>query len=223
MTGGTLIVSRAVKLHSHFKKRFEQLGFHEVSVTAAEKDGLNMVINGLKPRLVIMGAGFYQSATPYMMSRLLRRFKGINVAVVTLAEYPADSAMLFIANGARSYVTFLDGAEQFYTGLDRVRDGESFVSASVQERIDVRRELPHPAAELTDRGAEVLRLVCNGFQGDEIADVLHISLRTVNFHKKELYTMFGVRNGNELSRVAQYLGIIPKDELIFYGGKWSEQ
>jgi len=78
MTGGTLLVSRAVKLHSDLKKELERIGFKDVSVTAAEKDGLNMVINELKPRLMIVGSGFYKSATPYMMALLkktIQRFE----------------------------------------------------------------------------------------------------------------------------------------------------
>jgi len=77
MAGGTLVVSRATNLFSHLKKRFEQLGFTDVTVTGVEKDGLYMLISELKPRLVIVGAEFYLSATPYMMSGLLRRFKGL--------------------------------------------------------------------------------------------------------------------------------------------------
>lgn len=218
--GGTLIVSREVNLLPHYKKRLEIVGFRNVTYTTAEKDGLNVVINEQKPRTVIMEAEFYQSATPYMMSRLLRQFTGINFVAVSLSKYPADLAMLFIINGAKAYITIIDGIEQFYRGLECVRDGRSFVSASVQERIDIRHELPHPATEITGRQIEVLRLVCNGFSGGEIAEVLHICKRTVEFHKKEMYTALGIRNENELIRVALYLEIIKPDELNFYGGKY---
>jgi DNA-binding NarL/FixJ family response regulator len=219
MAGGTLVVSRAELLHTHIKKRFEELGFDNVTVTAVEKDGLNMLIGELKPRLVIMGAQFYQSATSYMMSDILRRFKGLNIAVVnvSLAPYPADRAMAFIANGAKSYITIYDGLEQFYEGLESVRKGESFISPSVQKRIEIRDELPRPAAEITDREMEVLRLVRNGFTGIEAAMELAVCLRTINFHKKEMYTKFSVRNEGELVRVADYLKLIKEDEPVFYG------
>ena len=219
MAGGTLVVSRATNLFSHLKKRFEQLGFADVTVTGVEKDGLYMLISELKPRLVIVGAEFYLSATPYMMSDLLRRFKGLNVVAVSvsLVPYPADRAMSFIVNGVKSYITILDGLEQFYKGLDLVKEGKSFVSASVQERIEIRNELPRPATEVTDRELEVLRFMRNGFTGLEIADALAVSLRTVNFHKREMYGKFSVRNESELIRVADTLKLVKEDELHFYG------
>jgi DNA-binding CsgD family transcriptional regulator len=64
---------------------------------------------------------------------------------------------------------------------------------------------------------EVLRLVRNGFTGIEAAMELAVCLRTINFHKKEMYTKFSVRNEGELVRVADYLKLIKEDELIFYG------
>ena len=219
MAGGTLVVSRATNLFSHFKKRFEQLGFSGVTVTGVEKDGLNMIIIEMKPRLVVLGAEFYKSATSYMMSDLLRRFKGLNIAVVSvsLVPYPADRAMSFIVNGAKSYITILDGLKQFYEGLEFVKEGKRFVSASVQERIDIREELPRPATEVTGRELEVLRFVRNGLYGYEIAEELAVSLRTINYHKREMYNKFSVRNEGELVKVADTLKLVNEDELNFYG------
>ena len=221
MAGGTLLVSRAVKLHADYKKMLEELGFKDVSVTSADKDGLNMLINELKPRLLIVGSGFYKSATPYMMALLKRRFKDLNIAAVSINDYPADLAMKFVINGINSYLNYFDGKSQFYKGLDCMREGKQFISSSVQECIDNRRELPPVSSELTERQIEVLRLLCNGFTTVEIADELFISKRTVEYHKAELFNNFGTRNENELIRVALYLGLIKIDELEFYGGNFT--
>jgi DNA-binding NarL/FixJ family response regulator len=220
MTGGTLLVSRAIKLHADHKKKLEDIGFKGVSVTAAEKDGLNMVIEELKPQIVIVGSRFYKSATPYMMALLRRKFKELNIAAVSIFDYPPDLAIRFIANGVNSYLNYYDGTSQFYRGLETMCEGKKFISPSVKERIVKRGLLPPPAYELTERQIEVLRLLCNGFTSDEIANELHISKRTVEFHKAEMFNSLGTRNENELIRVALYLKIIPLDELDFYGGNY---
>ena len=166
---------------------------------------------------MIIGSGFYKCATPYMMSLLHKQYKKLNIVAVSIYDYPADLAMKFILNGINSYVSYFDGSDCFYKGLDYVRNGENYISPSVQERIDIRQELPPPAGELSDRQIEVLRLLCNGFTSTEIAAELCVSNRTVDFHKKELNNNFGTRNENELIRVALYLKIIKEDELDFYG------
>ena len=221
MTGGTLLVSRDINNHSHYKKRFEEMGFKNLNVTGAEKDGLNMVINELKPCLVVMQSRFYDCATPYMMSVLLRRYPKLNVAAVSFEKYPADLAMGLVVNGVTSYVDFADGADQFYTGLNLIKEGKKYISPVVEKRMMMRTELPKPSQELTERQIEVLRLLCNGFTSAEIAEVLHLSNRTVKFHKAELYNNLKIRNENELIRVALYLGLIKIDELDFYGGRYE--
>jgi len=211
------MVSRRVKLHEHYKKRLEALGFNDVTLTAADKDALNMLINELKPRLFMIGAGFYYSATPYMMNCLIKRFPDINIATISISEYPADLAMGFIINGVKSYVNYLDGVDQFYRGLDCVRNGKVYISNSVQERIEMRRELPEAAGKLTKRELEVVRLLCNGFKSREIGDVLHISECTVNNHKTAIYPKLNVRNENEIIRMALITEIVKVEELIFFG------
>jgi DNA-binding NarL/FixJ family response regulator len=221
MTGGTLVLSRDVNLYSYYKTHLEALGFKNVSVTALDKDALNKLINELKPRLVLVSCDFYHCSTHFMMNRLLKLYPDLNIVAVSAAPYPAGLAAKFIANGVKSCVCWGDGPEQFRNGLERVRDGKTFISRSVQERIEAMIEYPEPAGDLTERHTEVIRMVCNGFTTEEIADTLDVSISTINNHKSKVYYNLSVRNENELIRVAQDLGIIEQDELNFYGGGYG--
>ena len=217
MAGGTLIVSRAIHLYPHFKKQAEALGFGNVAVTGVGKDGLCMLIREMKPQIVLMDSMFNQCCTHFMLIDLHKQFPKQNIAVVSIYEYPADRAMYCIANGAKSYASFWEGAEEFYKGLKEIRDGHKYVSPEVRRRIEMRSCDPNPTGTLSDRQTEIVRLVGNGFTGAEIADTLHISERSVDNRKSEIYTILNVRNENELIRVAIYLGIIKPEELNFYG------
>jgi len=221
MTGGILIVSRNVNLHSFYKQKLEARGFTNVSMTAADKDGLIMIINELKPRLIMIDSCFNQCATHYMIKCLINCYKKIKFVVVSFSDYPAELAMWLVINGVNSYISFLDGVEQFNFGLDCVRDGKVYISDAVREKIDNREFFPPVASDISERGMEVMRLIFNGFYGYEIADVLHISRRTVEHHRKELYNNLGIRNEIELVRIAGYLRLVNSDELIFYGGKYE--
>ena len=119
MAGGTLIVSRAVKLYPFITKKFTEMSFNNITVTGVEKDGLDMLIREMKPRIVFMGCKFYQSETPFMMASLHKTFPKLNIAVVCTTDFPDDLAMYFIINGARSYVNLLEGDEgnQGRTGI----------------------------------------------------------------------------------------------------------
>jgi len=216
MTGKTLVVSRAVNNHLYYKKRFEALGFPDVTLTALEKDALSSLIRKLKPNLIIMGARFYQCCTPFLMGRLHHDFPKINTAALCIGEYPADLAMYFIINGIKSYITSFDGIDQFYKGIDEVRKGREYVSPAVLARMDMRQDYICPAGEITGRQKEVIRLICCGFKDLEIADTLHISRKTVDIHKTNIFTSLNVRNAVELIIAALTLHIVNLDELYFY-------
>jgi hypothetical protein len=91
-----LVVSRATKLFPYYKKSLEELGFKDEEVTGEEKDSLNMVINKMKPRLVLVGSGFYHAGTPYMMGRLHKTFPKLDIAAVSLGGFPDSLAVWFI-------------------------------------------------------------------------------------------------------------------------------
>jgi len=216
VAGGTLIVSRAVKLYAFIKERFREMGFDNITITGVEKDGLNMLINDLKPWIVFIGCKFYQCCTPFMMAGLHKSFPKLNIAAVSVIDFPDDLAMYFIINGARSYVNFWEGEEEFLKGMKEIRDGREYISPEVQRRIDMRSIYPKPTGKLTERQISIVRLICNGFTGAEIADTLYISEGTVDNSKSEIYTALNVRNENEVIRAAIQLEIIKPEEMAFF-------
>jgi DNA-binding NarL/FixJ family response regulator len=216
MSGGTLVISRAVNNHVYYKKSLEDFGFPNVTPTDLEKDALNSLIYDIKPKHLLIGARFYQCSTPYMMGELAKRFPKINMAAFSFEEYPAELAMYFIFYGVKSYVSKFDGIDQWYKGLADIRDGKEYISPAVQQRIDSRTEYPKHSLNISKRQKEVILLTCNGFKEVEIADLLHISRRTVDTHKREIFTMLNVRSANELIRAALTLEMVKLEEMYFY-------
>ena len=210
------MVSRAVNLFPHWIKEFEAFGFKNVFFTEQEKDGLNSIIDEFKPDILLIGSAFYKTATPYMMGQLLKLYPQLNIAAVNIHEFPDDIACFFIYYGVNSYVSMMDGIDEFNRGLRAIRDGKRYVSPAVNERINLRSEYPMPNAKLTKRHIEIIRLVCCGFTDTEIADVLHLSRRTIDTHKTEIFTLLSVRNPVELFKAAIVLEIITHNSVNFY-------
>jgi DNA-binding NarL/FixJ family response regulator len=61
---------------------------------------------------------------------------------------------------------------------------------------------------LTSRQREVLQLVAEGKSNKEIASVLNISVKTVDFHKAGIMEELGLRTTAELTRYAVEHGIV---------------
>jgi DNA-binding NarL/FixJ family response regulator len=220
--GGTLLLSREKQLYPYLEKRCKELGFANFEITGEERDSLNSLINDMKPWLVLVGSSFYECSTPYMMGRLLKMFPKLTIAAVSaFNKIPDDLAMWFIINGVKSYVNFFEGSDEFYSGLNKVRQGKEYVSPGVLKRMDMRREMADPAGNVTPRQMEIIRLLCNGFTGREICGVLAIAEDTLSVQKRKLYTTLNVRNEKELIRVALLHGWITVEGLRFYGREYT--
>lgn len=66
-----------------------------------------------------------------------------------------------------------------------------------------------PLAKLTSRQIEVLRLVAEGNRTRDIADRLHLSVKTVESHRGEVMKRLGMHDVVSLVRYALRIGLIP--------------
>jgi len=64
---------------------------------------------------------------------------------------------------------------------------------------------------LTRREREVLGLLALGHTNREVADLLHLSVRTVEFHRASIQRKLGLRSRSELVRFALQHGLLKND------------
>jgi DNA-binding NarL/FixJ family response regulator len=209
------MVSRAKKLFPHIKKRLVDLRFPDVEVTGEEKDSLNRVMNEKKPKLLLVGSGFYQAGTPYMMGELLCQFPKLNIAALSVHDYPDSLATWFIWHGVKSYFDLWEGFEEFHQGLQDVRHGKNYISPNVRHLIDLFPEWPDTKSKVTKRQMEIVVFLCCGFVPEHIGDEMHITRRTVTNHLKDLYKMFHVKNRAEMVAHAWKSGLVTEKDMRF--------
>lgn len=83
------------------------------------------------------------------------------------------------------------------------------VTALIRNYLDrVREGGDVPARAITDREEEILKLVAEGHSSKEIADLLVISVKTVERHRANLLQKLGLRDRLELTRYAIRAGLI---------------
>lgn len=63
-------------------------------------------------------------------------------------------------------------------------------------------------SQLTDREREIMRLIFDGKCSSEVANILCVSKRTVDFHLARAYVKLGVSNRFQAFKRARELGII---------------
>jgi DNA-binding NarL/FixJ family response regulator len=110
--------------------------------------------------------------------------------------------------GASGYVVKHGAANELVKAIRNVLHGRTYVSASIPARSGSAGWPASTSAaqsagyRLTPRQREILQLVAEGKSLNEIAQILQISVRTVEFHKTGIMEELGLRTTAELTRYA---------------------
>jgi DNA-binding NarL/FixJ family response regulator len=115
--------------------------------------------------------------------------------------------------GASGYVLKSEAAEELQHALAAVMRGEIFISPAFGEQVIANlwnrsKEVSNETMELTGRQREILQLIVEGRANKEVADCLHVSLKTIEFHRARLMHKLGARTAAELAKVALQRGLI---------------
>jgi len=193
--------------------------FEDVNITDVKNDALNTVICNKKPQIVIIDSWFYRDGTFRRIGGLLKLFPKLNIAVVSLHDFPISNAPWFIWEGAKSYIHFWEGYEEFKRGFQIVRDGKPYIAPKVQKLIDQCDERPDISNKMTKRQKECLVMLCCGFVPEQIGEALNVSRSTVYNHLYSLYSAIHVHNRTEMVALAWEMELVTTKEIQLYNRK----
>lgn len=114
--------------------------------------------------------------------------------------------------GASGYVLKQSAAEELRSAIRTVHEGGTYVTPLITKELGDLLESDQASERLTvvltPREREVLQLLAEGRSVKEIAAVLDISPRTVEFHKYNVMEKLGLRTTAELTQYAIKHGIV---------------
>jgi DNA-binding NarL/FixJ family response regulator len=131
-------------------------------------------------------------------TRLIKaKYPGIKV--IALSNYLEGELIdQALEAGADGYLVKNVTPEDMFKSIDSVMEGKtSFCPMSLEiflKRKTKVKSLSETRVELSRKEIEVMCLIAKGKSSTEIADILCISIRTVEFHRQSLYAKIGVSN-----------------------------
>ena len=134
------------------------------------------------------------------------------IVFLTMHEDATFAKAAFQA-GARGYVLKRSPPSELITAIQEALRGRVYISPLVTgdllNALMGESQLPEKLKpELTSRQREVLQLLAEGKSAKEIASLLQLSVRTVEFHKYRIMAATGARTIAELTRYAVAHGIV---------------
>ena len=114
--------------------------------------------------------------------------------------------------GASGYVLKRSGWEELSRAIEAVLAGKQYVSPQLSAVLEQPAVQPPAAPEgtmrsLTERQRQILRLVAAGYTAKEIGRMLHITSKTVEFHKGRMMRQLQLQSTVELARYALTHGL----------------
>jgi len=162
-----------------------------------------------KPDLAILDVRM-PKLTGLQATREIKR-QAPDVAVLILSMHD-DERYLFEAlkAGASGYVLKTQADTDLLEAIRAVERGEPFLSPAAQQALikDVLERGSAVAEELTPREQEVVKLVAEAHTTRQIAEILHLSDKTVENHRANAMRKLGMRDRVELVRYAIRKGLI---------------
>lgn len=157
----------------------------------------------LKPDVVVIDVSMPLLNGLDAGERLKQSLPDVKLVFLTMKDDP-NIAAAALELGAVGYVLKNDASSELLHAVSEVLRGRPYVTAKVRsENWAVREERARQfAKDLTPRQEEVLQLLAEGRSMKEIADILKVSEKTVEFHKYHIMQAFNLKNNAEMVRFA---------------------
>lgn len=129
------------------------------------------------------------------------------VIILTMHEDEAHGVRA-IRSGAAGYVKKSANLDELLAAIEKVHRGERVVPEEVEAALGKKRS-DHPAQVLSSREFQVMEHLALGKTNREIAEMLSISVKTVDTHRGHVLKKLRLRNNSDITRFAIQHGLMP--------------
>ena len=180
----------------------------EVVGEAGDGAETERLVESLHPNLVLLDISMPPDSGIKIAERLKKQHPELIVLILTMHE---DESLLHEAlkAGAAGYVIKRADESEILHGIHAASRGDIYVHPSMtrallQQPVTTEQRRGAPVDALTPREVDVLRLLVRGNTNRQIADLLGLSIRTVE---------------NHLANLMGKLGLVSRVELVNYAEK----
>lgn len=188
-----------------------------LQVIGEAADGVELLrlMNKMTPDMVVLDISMPNLRGLEAIGEIKCRHAEVKVLVLTMHR-DKDYLYQALSSGADGYLLKDDADTELFAAIGRIRDGRLYVSPSLaRELTDYRAHFGRKEVlcladreVLTNREREVLKLIAEGKSSREIADLLFISVRTVDHHRANIMEKLKLRKAADLVKYAVSKGYV---------------
>ena len=136
-----------------------------------------------------------------------RKYPDVKVLILTMHKRMEYLQHVFAA-GAQGYLLKEDSNDELAQAIDTIRKGRNYITQSLSaDMADYfwrfkKNETPQTREPITMREQGILKMIAEGKSSRQTADILGISLRTVQNHRANIMRKLGIKKTADLIKYA---------------------
>jgi two-component system response regulator NreC len=182
------------------RRLLEEIDDFVVVGEAGTIDGALEVCEEQRPDVIVLDLGLGDRSSLEILPTLVEL--GARVVVLSMQHQPAYARLAF-ERGATAYVLKDAADAELIQAIQVVLDGGSYVHPKLAAKLAAGGD-----DDLTDRERQILRAIALGHTNQEIAGLMHLSVRTIEAHRRHIATKLRLTTRAELSRYAREHGLL---------------
>jgi DNA-binding NarL/FixJ family response regulator len=196
-----------VEDHPIFRRGLAELiGMEEDLEIIGEADDVDKALEILTrevPDIAIVDITLNQSSGIDLIKDMRQRYPEVRVLVLSMHDEMIYAERI-LRTGAMGYIMKQEAPEMILQAIRSVKENRVYVSENISSNIlrkiiDGNRDKGSTGLDqLTDRELEIYQLIGEGLSTREIAEKLHVSVKTVENHRAHIKEKLGLKNAIEL-------------------------
>ena len=189
----------------------------EIVGEAADGREAIQCVERLKPNLVLMDLSMPRMNGMDAIREIKKRSSPTKILVLTIHR-AEEYILATLKAGADGYILKDSTQSELMMAVKSVLAGKHFISPGISEKViegylDGRKILKTRTSweTLTHREREILKLIAEGYKNKKIADLLDISVKTVEKHRANLMQKLDLHNTSALTTLALEKGLISRE------------
>lgn len=177
---------------------------------AEAKDGLEALrlTRKIQPDFILLDISMPRLNGISVIKEIKSVYPDIKILALTIHESDEFVLQTFDA-GANGYCVKDCSRQELQIAIQTVLEGRTYISPQIADQVmegylESSKKLKKKTDwdTITRREREILKLVAEGYKNRQIADLLHISIKTVEKHRANIMRKLDLHNASELTAYA---------------------
>jgi DNA-binding NarL/FixJ family response regulator len=188
-------------LRQGLRKIIEGVSDLEVVGEAGDGEELLLLLNAVTTQMVILDLSMPKMRGIEAIHEIKMRHPDVKILVLTMHREYMHQAF---AAGADGYLLKEDADRELFSAIENIRKGRRYLSPCLTGEV-LTTLLSEP---LSSREKEVLTLIADGKSNKEIAELLFISVRTIESHRASILDKLNLKSTADLVKYAIRKGYV---------------